>query len=342
VHFQQSIAQTENKSEEARVDQLNGIVAFVRVVEHKTFAAAARRVGETSEAVSKALTKLESQLGVKLIARTKRSGSVTPAGAAFFVRCRQIVDDIEEARLTVVQGQDTPHGLLRLRLPSAYGHIQVMPRLARLLERWPGLNIDVSLSDREDDFLDRATDVFLHIGPLPDTRWSSQRLATLQLITAAAPSYFVRHRAALGEPEHLRDHNCIRLVDPKTDKPIPWQFRKDGIDTSLDVAGNLTVDRAEALTAAAAEGVGIIQASDFLVRPLLRAGRLKAVLAEFASDGPALWALYPENRLSSPKVRAFLGFMTELVADAAASDLMLQEQSSREPSLARAMKDQAP
>lgn len=289
-------------------DQFSGIVPFVRAAEARSFTGAAKRLGLTPSAISKAIAKLEAEVGVALLHRTSRSVTLTPEGAAFYERCRQIVSDMEEARQAVSSAQAEPRGHLRVSLPLAYGRLEVMPLLAGFLERNPELTVDANLTDRAVDLAEEGYDVAVRIGRRSEARLVAERICRTRMITAASPAY-LRAREVPRTPEALDAHNCIGFMLPSTGALLDWAFERDGRSVTLAVRGNLTVNTVEAQIEAAVAGAGVIQTLDFMARRAIDDGRLVPLLQDYVSMGPSVFALYPENRRLSARIRVFVDFL---------------------------------
>ncbi len=185
------------------MDKLNDFKVFIRAAQHCSFSAAAWDLGTTPSAVSKAVQRLEKYLGTRLINRTTRSLSLTEDGAEFFDRCRQILDEIEEAELALNQSNSFPKGLLRISLAVAIGHLHIIPALANFVERYPDLKLEVGLSDRMVDLVEEGIDATVRVGDGPDSRLIMRRLATARFVICAAPAYSARY----GEPKTPEDLN---------------------------------------------------------------------------------------------------------------------------------------
>lgn len=289
-------------------DHFAGIVPFVRAAEARSFTGAAKRLGLTPSAISKAIAKLEGELGVSLLHRTSRSVTLTPEGAAFYERCRQIVTDMEEARESATTAHAEPRGHLRVSLPLAFGRLEVMPLMPRFLAANPELTVDANLTDRAVDLAEEGYDVAVRIGRRSEARLEARRILRTRMVTAAAPGYLRTHGHP-QRPEDLRQHNCIGFMLPSTGTFMDWVFEHEGRPISLGVRGNLTVNTVDAQVEAAVADGGIIQTLDFIARRAIEAGTLVPVLEQYLTLGPSIFALYPENRRLSAKIRVFLDFL---------------------------------
>ena len=292
------------------MDEFGGILPFVHVAETRSFTVAAHRLGISPSAVSKAVTKLERDLGMRLFTRSSRSVTLTQEGQAFFERCRRIVSDMEDARQALVQAQAEPRGLLRVTVSPSFGMTETMPLIPAFLRQHPAVKIELNMSAYVTDLIKEGFDVAIRIGEMPDARVVAKELAPRRLITAAAPGY-LSARGTPRRPEDLSAHNCMVLLNATTGIPIDWLFDKGQNEQKVRPHGNFLTTSSSALATAAAAGVGIMQAVEFNIREELADGRLVSVLEEFEISGPKPFILFPENRRLTPKVRLFIDYISE-------------------------------
>jgi LysR family transcriptional regulator, regulator for bpeEF and oprC len=290
-----------------------GVVPFVVIAQLGSFRNAAKKLGMTTSAVSKAMRKLESDLGVRLLHRTSRRVTLTAEGAEFLQSCSQAVDQVRIARDLVSHSKETPRGVLRVSLPPTFAR-SVTAALPRLLAEYPELSIHAIVTNRFLQLTEENVDVAIRIGALEDSSYVCQRLCTLDLITAAAPSYLTRNGTP-RTPVELAKHNCLKLV---LDNGIPqkWVFRINGKATSVPTPGNFSSDEGDQILTAAVAGLGLIQAPDVMLRDEIESGLLVKVLTRHATAGPPLTLLSAPGRKDLAKVRVFTQLMRELVTKA--------------------------
>jgi LysR family transcriptional regulator, regulator for bpeEF and oprC len=295
---------------EQAMDQFSGILAFVRAAEERSFTKAAHKLWISPSGVSKAISGLEAQFKVRLVHRTSRSITITPEGAAFYERCRQIVADLEDAGQLLSRAQEAPRGLLRVTLPLSVGRLHLARALPEFARRYPDVKMEASLTNRRVDLVEEGFDVAVRMGKPPDSRLVARQLTTGVLSTCAAPPYLKRHGVP-RRPEDLANHNCVHFVVPSTARVQDWKFQRGGKQLSIPVPGNLSLDHAEALVEAALAGTALIQISSYVTAPAIRTRVLKTVLTEFQVDSPPVWVMYRHNRNLTPRVRAFVDFLVE-------------------------------
>ena len=281
-----------------RADLFSGILPFVRAAEELSFRRAAERLGVSTAAVSKAVAKLEEDLGVRLLQRTSRRVALTREGELFLSRCRDAVAAVTGARDLMDESRRQPQGSVRLSVPFIVAPL-LLPGLTETLARYPRLSVRVEFSDRTASLAAGDADVAVRIGALEDSSLRARPLRQTRWVTLAAPAYLARHPAPT-RPSELAQHTCLRFVAPNG---RPRAFSFEGT-TPLAVAGRLEVDRGEFLISAAEAGIGICQVLDFMVEASLAAGRLVEVLEDFAAEGPPIHALSLAGRAASVNVRA--------------------------------------
>jgi DNA-binding transcriptional LysR family regulator len=294
-------------------DLFAGILPFVHVAEQRSFRRAAQRLGVSTAAISKAVLKLEAELGVALLVRTSRSVSPTPEGEAFLLDCREAVRSVGAARERAKDARQRPRGEVHLTLSPVLG-AAVVSALPRLSEKHPGLSFRISVSDRLVRLVEEGVDVAVRLGAPEDSSLVGRLLVEPRWVTVASPRYLARAPAP-ADPDGLGAHACLRFVGPNG-KPRSWAFRDlaSGTIRHVGLTGPLLVDQGERLLDAAIAGMGIAQVLDFMVGEHLRQGRLVEVCAAHAAPGPPIHALYPKERSRSPNVRAVVTFLAELLA----------------------------
>jgi len=299
---------------------LGAIEQFCRAAELSSFRAAAESLGLSPAAVSRSIARLEARLGVRLFVRTTRRVNLTDEGRLYHAECRQALAQIEEAEHALTGRQSAPRGLLRISVPTTYGHYRVLPLLQGFQARYPQVVVDAQISNRNIDFVEDGYDLSIRLEPRQDSRLVARRLEDAEVAVYAAPAYLQRH----GTPQRLQDlaaHGCIAFVRPSTGRPMPWLFfdrdaDADGVprEVDLSVDGRLRIaeDVLGCLTAARA-GLGLCQMYRFVAADAVARGELVEVLHAHAGRSRAFHVLFPHNRYLSARVRAFVDYMVEAV-----------------------------
>lgn len=290
------------------MEDLQRMAIFARVVEEKSFSAAARRLGLSKSLVSKQVTQLERSIGARLLNRTTRALSLTEAGSVFYEHCSRIVEELEEAKLAVGRLHSEPRGLLRLTAPVAFGRLHIATALPAFLGRYPELRIDMATTDRFVDLVEEGYDLAIRIVDQPAPTHVARKLAPVNRKLVATPEYFERHGMPKS-PADLEQHNCLTYTyfNPQD----PWRLRGPGGDISVRATGNLRVNDDDALAAAVVQGLGLALLPTFLIGDELQSGRLRAALSQYIPLERHIYAVYLANRHVSAKVRAFIDFLLE-------------------------------
>jgi LysR family transcriptional regulator for bpeEF and oprC len=290
------------------MQDLRTLAIFVKVAERKSFVRAAADLGITQSGVSNAISRLEDQLGVRLLARTTRRVGLTEDGAAFFERCRQVLADLEEAELVLKETRLRPTGRLRIDMPVAFGRLKVVPLLAPFQAQYPEVTLALSFTDRYVDHVEEGIDVSVRFGQLQDSSLTARRLTLTQFRVVGAPSYFAKHGRP-RTPDDLAAHNCLAFTGRDTRLARDWRFVRDGVETTVAPKGTMSFTDGGALCDVACAGCGLAQIHDYYIDAALAAGRLEPVLEKFKPQSDPIWLVYPQTRHLSPKVRAFIDFL---------------------------------
>lgn len=291
------------------MDRLGAMAVFAQVVEAEGFSAAARQLGVAKSSVSKQVSRLEDELGVRLLNRTTRRLSLTEAGRTFFQGCQRVVAEASAAESAVTHLGAAPRGRLNVGAPMSFGLRHISPVLPLLLGRCPELTVDLALNDRFVDLVEEGFDVGVRIAHLKDSSLVARRLAPSRNVLCAAPEYLAAH----GMPRTVEDltaHECLLYSYQASGGK--WRFVGPGGRREMRVRGRLRANSGESLLAAALAGYGIVRLPTFICGDALRDGRLIRLLPEWGDpQETAINAIYPASRNLSPKVRVFIDFLVE-------------------------------
>lgn len=276
---------------------------FVKVVETGSFAAAARRLGTSSGQASKLVSKLESDLGVKLLNRTTRALSLTEAGQAYADRMRAILESFDDLTTELQNAAIAPRGRIRLTAPLSFGTVRLAPVLARFARDYPEISLEVQFTDRIVNLVEEGFDAAVRVGRTMDSALVGRKLGKARMLTVAAPGYLaLRGRPIV--PADLAGHDCI--LDTNNREPGVWLYRQD---TRVNVSGRLIFSNATACLAAAEEGLGIAYLPDFVLQDQLVQERVIEVLADWSEESLGIHALWPGRRNLPRKLRVLVDFM---------------------------------
>jgi DNA-binding transcriptional LysR family regulator len=287
----------------ATANDVLAMVLFARLVEARSFTAAAGKLGVSKSVVSARLTALEARLGTRLLHRTTRRLSLTPEGLAFYEHCARITAEADAAAAVAIGAAKDPIGVLRVNAPVTFAQLYLAEPIGTYLERYPKARVELRMSDRFVDLVEEGIDVAIRVSArLRDSSLVARKLATDRRGECASPAYLAEHGTPTA-PADLLHHACLRyaLLKP-TDE---WRFRDGGKSFSVPVEGRLTVADGAMLRESAVAGLGLAVLPSFMIMPELRAGRLVTVLERFTFVRLTVHAITPAAA-TSPKVRAFI------------------------------------
>lgn len=295
------------------MDRLAHMEVFVAVVEAGGIGAAADRLGLAKSAVSRRLAELESRLGATLIHRTTRRLNLTDDGRAYYERCVAILADLDEAEAAVRQAQGALTGRLKVTLPTSFGLLHLAPLIRAFMEQHPEVRFELDFNDRQVDIMQEGFDLAIRIARLEDSSLIARRLAPIRSGVYSSPDYLAR-RGTPGTAEALKDHACLVYSNPRD--PDLWTYTgPDGRPGSVRVPVHLASSSGEFLLRVALAGQGLIRSPTFFVHEALKAGRLVPVLTDHAWPELSAYAVYPPTRHLSRRVRSFIDFLAERLAD---------------------------
>ena len=293
------------------INRLAEMEVFVRVIELGNFSAAARDVRITPSAVSKLLTRLETRLQARLLNRTTRRLTPTPEGLAFYEQCVRILADVEDAERNT-SGKREPRGHLRVSASVPFGQGVLLPLVAGFLARYPGIALDIVLTDQVVNLVEERTDVAIRHGPLENSRLVARKLGDTRMVVVASPAYAQQHGLP-QVPQDLSAHNRLDFGYTRTLKG--WPFKVDGAQWLVSPEGNLSASDGEAMRQLALAGIGLARLDEFQVVEDIEAGRLLPVLHAFnPGDIDPVHAVFLGQGAQMPlRVRVFLDYLVEHV-----------------------------
>ncbi|MCB1984618.1 MAG: LysR family transcriptional regulator [Nitrosomonas sp.] len=292
------------------MQDLNLFVIFARVVESGSFAEAAQRMDISRSAVSKAVSKLEKNLGAQLLNRSTRHLSLTEAGTVLAEHATHILDEAEQAKRVVNSMQAEPRGMLKVSASVAFGTLHVAPALADFLSRYPEIRIDLTITDRPVDLVGEGYDVIIRVTNEPDVNLVARKLAPVRRKLCATPQYFRQHGIP-QTPEDLIKHNCLDYT--LSGEQGYWNFTGPEGVIAVPVSGTLRINDDDALSQAVLGGLGIALLPTFTVGKDLQSGKLQAVLSEYIAVERYVYACYLPSRHVPAKVRSFIDFLLQRI-----------------------------
>jgi DNA-binding transcriptional LysR family regulator len=288
------------------MDRFDAVAVFVEVAEHRSFAEAARRLGRSPTAVTRAIRELEARLGVRLLNRTTRAVSVTEAGDRFLVGARHVLANLDEIERAAAGEGTAPRGELSLTAPILFGRLHVLPIATEFLDRFPDVSVALSLLDRAVDLVEEGLDVAVRIGALAESSAIATRVGAVHRVAVASPDYLARYGTPRA-PADLGDHVVIAFSGIAGAER--WMFRDHARDVSVAIKPRLVVTTAEAALDSARAGFGVTRVLSYQAAVDIARGSLLRVLKKYEGDELPIHVLYPGGRHPPPKLRAFLDFI---------------------------------
>jgi len=287
--------------------QWEGISEFVYVAENESFTLASKKMGISTAQVSRQVSALEKRLNIKLFYRTTRKVSLTEEGRIFYQHCRGVLDGLNTAELAVTNLQSKPQGRVKLTAPVTYGEQQILPLVNDFAVQYSELEVTANLSNQQVDLVEEGYDLAIRLGKLADSTLMAKKLGTRTNYVCAAPSYLEKH----GIPHSLSElnkHNCLQgSLDY-------WHFVDEGKERNVRIRGRLSYNSGYSLTDAALKGLGIVQLPDYYVQQYIESGELITILDNYREPDEGIWAVYPQNRHLSPKIRLLVDYLVKHLA----------------------------
>ncbi len=290
------------------MDRFDAMRAFVAVADAASFAAAARLLGQSPPAVTRAVAALEERIGARLLHRTTRRVQLTDAGARYLADARRILAELDEAEASAAGAHMAPRGQLGLTAPVMFGRMYVAPIVLDFLARHPAVTARMMLADRVVDMMEEGLEVAVRIAHLEDSSLTAVRVGEVRRVVCASPSFLARH----GRPRAPADVTRASLVTFATGPvPDPWVFAKDGAVERFAPDARFSANSNDVTIAAAEAGAGFVRALSYQIAPQLRAGTLEIVLPEYEEPPLPVHVVHIAGRRASARLRAFVDFAVE-------------------------------
>ncbi len=279
-----------------------GINEFVAVAQTSSFTLASKKLAISTAQVSRQVSAIEKRLNIKLFYRTTRKVSLTQEGEVFYQHCRSVLDGLTAAEQAISTLQSKPQGLINLSAPVTYGEQKILPLLNDFVQLHSEIEINTNLTNHRVDLVDGGFDLVIRLGQLDDSNLIASKLSSRTNFVCASPEYLAKH----GEPDSLaalNNHNC--LLGTRNF----WRFNVKGKEKQTRVSGNVRCNSGIGLVDAALKHIGIVQLPDYYVRQHLDSGKLTTLLNQYQEPEEGIWAVYPQNKYLSPKIRLLIDFL---------------------------------
>jgi len=294
------------------MNRLDAMHIFVRIAELGSFTAVAEQMGLARSVVTRQIAALESHLGVKLMVRNTRRLSLTSAGSAYLEKCKVVLDLIEAAEASVMEERLTPRGNIRIGVPLSFGLKKLTPILLEFSERYPDINLEIVFDDHQMNLIEEGIDLSIRIATQLAPGDIVRKLGSCRLFTVASPDYLKQH----GRPNHpseLTNHECLGYT--LTANGMSWEFMVEGHLETFYIRSRIKANNGDALTEAAARGLGITRQPDFIVDDYLATGQVETILNEFNAAVLGIYAILSSNRYVPHRVRVLLDFLANRLSE---------------------------
>lgn len=290
------------------LNRIGDIAAFIAAVDTGSFTRASASVGLSRSAIGKSISRLESQLGVRLLNRTTRQLSLTDEGRVMYQRCKLILQDLEEVDATMALRREKPTGTLRLTAPLSFGQRHILPMIDRFLKQWPELRADIVFTDRFIDLIEEGFDIAIRVGePREDSRILTRTIATQCMTTCASPDYLAQRGTPLT-PDDLHQHDTIFFRN--AEKRRIWRYTTASGVFLYDGESRMDIDSSEAVLSSVISGFGVAQLPDYLAYQAINSGLIVPILTAFRTEPEPIRIMYPSKKYLSPRIRGFVDLLT--------------------------------
>jgi LysR family transcriptional regulator, regulator for bpeEF and oprC len=294
------------------MDRLDAMGLFIRVVDSGSFSAVARTLDVGQPAISKQIAALEAHLGAQLLQRTSRSLTLTEAGRDFYESAVRVVSAVEAAESRVGRGRIAPSGLVRANVTPVFGRLYVVPKLREFFARYPGVAVELVVTDRLVNLVEEGIDLGIHNGELSDSSLIARKIAQTPIITVATPSYLAAHGEP-ATPAELEQHACV-IYAPQG-APRAWGFAGRFGSFTHHPKGAFRTNDAEQIRAAVLADLGLAHTPGWLFAAEVTSGAVLPVLTNFEPARLSISAVRPGGRFLASKVRVFIDYLAEIFAE---------------------------
>jgi len=298
------------------MDRFDAMQAFARVVETGSFTKAAATLHMSKTSVTQLVQQLEARLRVRLLNRTTRKVNVTADGAAYYERVVRLLADIDDAETSLSSASMAPRGRLRVDVPSPFARMLLIPALPAFYARYPEIQLTLGVSDRLIDIIGENVDCVVRGGEITDQSLIARHVGDLQLGIYATPDYLQR----AGTPMHPREleaagHHTVGFLWSRTGKALPYAMQRG--EERIEAHGRplLTVDDGNAYLAAGLAGLGMLWLPHYMAKPHLASGELVRLFEDWQMTPMPMYLAFPPNRHVSAKLRVFIDWVVELMAE---------------------------
>lgn len=299
---------------ECWLDRIDLFRVFIHLVDSASFTRTADALRMPRSSVSAAIKELESRVGAQLLNRTTRKVSPTQDGLQLYERSVRLVSDMDEAENIFRIRDGGPSGILRVNVPGRIGRLIIIPALPTFFKQYPGIDLEIGVTDRAVNLMEEGIDCVLRVGEIASSSLIMKSLGNLPLINVASLTYIARYGMPTM-PEELKHHVAIRYVSPTSGRAAPWEWREKGVEKSVLMKAQLSVNDAESYIAGCLAGLGMIQIPAYDVRAYLKTGELVEVMPDYQAAPMPIALLRPYQRQPSLRLKVFKQWLQTLLKE---------------------------
>ncbi len=286
---------------------LNNMEAFTVAVKTGSFTAAAEQLGLSKSYVSKQVSQLESDLGIRLLYRTTRKLSLSHDGEQFYQHCKLIMDEADKAKAEIMDSHEKPRGLIKLTIPQSFVLSEMGSVLIKFQHQYPDIELEIHTSGSNVDLVEESFDLALRIGELEDSTMICRKLIDCEFQVVASPQYLAKYGTP-NEPKELTEHNCLVYSSSQLSKHWPFKL-PSGETISVTAQGTLTCNDGQYVLNAALKGLGICFAPNIMFKHHIEKNELCLLLKDYYLPTVSISVIYPLNRNLSRRVRLLIDFL---------------------------------
>ncbi|PMG98100.1 LysR family transcriptional regulator [Vibrio lentus] len=294
------------------MDKIRSLRFFITTLDRGSFAAAAKQYGTDPSTVSKALHRLEAELGVQLFQRSTRQLNLTSAGRQYARTARRVLDELNTCEEELQHLNNSASGTLKLNLPVSYGRRYIQPLLKEFRRQYPNIDLEIQYDDSYVDMIERGIDVSIRSGSVEDRQLIVRQLSPIEYLICASKEYIDQHGAPSG-PQEFHQHTWIRFRFAQTGKLLRLRLTPDEQNQIVEVGKNIVVNDGESMAELCAQGLGLTQIPHFIARDWLNSGELVPLFPSVRPSGEGVYILYPRRELMPLRMKLFVDFMVESI-----------------------------
>lgn len=290
------------------MDKLRLLKFYITAVDKGSFAAAALHLRTSPSTISKAIVRLEKNIGIQLLQRNTRHLKLSEAGAKYVATARAIVEQLEECEKNLQHSNDQPRGVLRIDAPVSYGRLYIRPLLKKFQQQFPEISIDLSYSDKYVDLIEQRIDLCVRSGTVKDSGLIVRQLSPIDFLICASPDYLKNHGCPRTVSE-FSNHRWIRFRFQQTGQLMPITLSENGEYSECDPDQSYIVDDGEALAELCADGLGLTQLPHFIARNWLLNKTVVPIFPAYTLPGSGVYVMYPKRDYLPVRVKVFIDFL---------------------------------